>query len=260
MMYWFLAIGVVLLVLTILKRKTVKAFSKKLYCFFISFSSGLITVGIADAITYYYVLHSNLPEDLFPTMLVNAILISLGFAVCILMFISDKGLSSKDVGIIVVMTFAIYFIGYITVVPWTWDDVYKHYNIEIVRTKDCAMNTQKYELESFCGVPAQKTNGYISGSSTLGSGNVEGKVTTHDEVWYWYYKEDGIAYYNSVPSNHCIKKFLSDDTAPYVEVIDLGIQIKKINRTDGTEEVSYQSQNWTTYIFHFPEELKGNFK
>ena len=143
------------------------------------------------------------------------------------------------------------FVFIVSILGWA-KPVYE-YNVEYNRNIETI--TEERQLIYFCNIPVQEISGSVSGSSFLGSGSVSGKVSTSNELSYWYVGEDGRGLPDFAPtSTSSLDFFEGDETLPYIEIINHRVETTTINHNDGTVRTVVDDE-WAEYIFHVPEEI-----
>jgi len=144
----------------------------------------------------------------------------------------------------------------ISVIFWSISICNYNANIETNTEKNIINTKYERQLLYFCNVPVQKVSGNVKGSSTLGFGNVDGKVTTKDELTYWYLNEHGDGMYDTALTDNSIIDFIEeeDNIEPYVEIIEYCD--KKITENHNNGKISIEKNNlWTQYVFHLPKSI-----
>lgn len=173
--------------------------------------------------------------------------------VCLTYFVGSWIMNFEAFNCHSVICFVLVYI--ISVVGWSIS--ISNYNRNIERNTENIINEkQERKLLYFCNVPVQKVSGNVKGSSTLGIGKVDGKVTTADELTYWYLNNDGNGISDTALTANSIIDFIEEgeNISPYVELIEYCDKTTTINHNNG--KISVEKKNiWTKYIFHFPKTI-----
>lgn len=148
---------------------------------------------------------------------------------------------------IVVFIFSI--IGW--TIPISQHSIEYYQNIETT-TETIVVQDQKRQLLYFCNIPVQEISGSVSGSSSFGFGSVSGKISTSNELTYWYANENGEGKYDSALASNSTIVFIEDGENPYVEIITYRNQTQTINHNNGEESTKINDE-WSKYIFYLPE-------
>ena len=147
--------------------------------------------------------------------------------------------------------FVIVFIA--SIIGWTISITNYNRNIETY-SETVIASEENRQLISFCNIPVQKISGQISGSISLGSGDISGNISTASELPYWYETSDGTSKYASVPASSSQIVFIEDGESPYVKVYSWCSQTVTINHNNGKESVDVVS-SWQEYLFYLPKEI-----
>lgn len=141
----------------------------------------------------------------------------------------------------------------ISIVLWTIPMANYANNIEY-KEETGISNTQEYDLYYFCNIPVQQVSGNISGSSFLGNGNVSGKISTSEQLPYWYDDGSGKGLYNSVAADKSQIIFIEDGEIPFIRIITHYKKEFRIDNNVGEQTVN-KEDTWTTYEFHLPKQV-----
>lgn len=151
------------------------------------------------------------------------------------------------------LCFIVVFI--VSVIGWTipigTSNIEYNKNIE-KNTETIVLQSQERQLLYFCNIPVQEISGSVSGSSSFGFGSVSGKISTSDELPYWYANENGEGKYDSAPASISTIVFIENGEKPYVQIITYRNQTKTTNHNNGQESTETNSE-WTKYTFYLPE-------
>jgi len=186
----------------------------------------------------------------------GVILVALGFfgsiSSCLTWFVGYLVLGVyKESRKWVIAIFVIVFIA--SIILWTIPITNYNQNIEY-KEETGVSSTQEYNLYYFCNIPVQHVSGKVDGSSFFGTGSVAGKISTSEELPYWYDDGSGEALYASVSADDAKICFIQDGETPFVRIITHSKKEIKRDNNVGEETVTDETY-WTTYEFHLPKEV-----
>lgn len=148
------------------------------------------------------------------------------------------------------LIFVVVFI--ISIIGWTITICDYNRNIETIT--ETTITTEERKLLYFCNIPVQEISGQNSGSSFLGTGSISGKISTSNELSYWYANENNEGKYGSVNASISKIVFISNEEKPYLEIVSYSTYTKKLNHNNGKEDIKINKE-WKEYIFYLPEAI-----
>lgn len=172
---------------------------------------------------------------------------------CLTYFVGSWIMKFESFNHLSIVCFVIIYI--VSVVGWSIS-IYK-YNSNIETNTENVVNARcERQLLYFCNVPVQKVSGNVKGISTLGFGKIDGKVSTTDELTYWYLNNDGNGLSDTALTANSIIDFIEEgeNISPYVEVIEYCDKTTTINHNNGKTSIE-KNNLWTKYIFHLPKTI-----
>ena len=149
------------------------------------------------------------------------------------------------------ISFILIFI--ISIVGWYFPINEYNKNIEIT-TETVIVNKEERELVMYCNIPVQKISGEISGSSLLGTGSVDGKIETTDELPYWYINKSGKFVYDTSPAKSSVITPISEEETPKIEIVRYAKQIIRKDNNTGKEKINNEKE-WYKYEYYLAESL-----
>lgn len=136
-----------------------------------------------------------------------------------------------------------------------WSIPITKYNRNIDYKEEIGISTtQEYDLYYFCNIPVQQVSGSMSGSSFFGTGSASGKISTSEELPYWYDNGSGEGVYNSVSADESKIVFIEDGETPFIRIITYCKQEIKVDNNTGKSTITDET-NWQIYEFHLPKEV-----